>query len=101
MYLSIHIILKDTGVLLVNGSIKKRHLAANETSSRPEQWRQERREKLREAWAVGKGEFHHDHGGNHTNGRINNVTLAQVVKPSFAKEEEDDPLFGVWVSRFC
>jgi len=93
LYLSIHIILKDTG-LLVNGSIKKRHLATNETetSSRREQWRQERRENFREKWDEGKGEFHH--GGNHTNGRINNVTLAQVVQPSFAKEEEEDPLFG-------
>ena len=42
--------------------------------------------------AEGKGEFHH--GGNHTNGRISNATLAQVVQPSFAKEEEEDPLFG-------
>ena len=53
---------------------------------------QERREKFREEWAKGNGEFHH--GGNHTNGRINNVTLAQVVQPSFAKEEEEDSLFG-------
>jgi hypothetical protein len=53
---------------------------------------QERREKFREELAKGNGEFHH--GGNHTNGRINNVTLAQVVQPSFAKEEDEDPLFG-------
>ena len=54
---------------------------------------QERREKFREEWAKGNGEFHH--GGNHTNGRINNVTLAQVVQPSFAKEKKRIVCLGV------